>query len=254
MVRIIGILSACFLTTVCFGQERVRYHNSENHFSFELPEGWEYTPLEELPSDYRQAIDNFFPKGGVWVVCQRIDNEYLEPPYILVQGGSTGEISEAVLHEMWRSKEGRDSFLRKKRDMIRSIQDAQGYLPKLWKGAELIEKEFDYDTDRRISFETLEFYHDSVGRIIVVTVRALGSHRITALRFYLDGGDVENFLDLVEEVSTSFSYDKGYVFGEAKGVTTSMVHKLLGNTWQSWLLWSVGIIIVFWLIHRWVTD
>ena len=254
MLRVIWILSTCLLTTVCFGQEQLRYYNSKEHFSFELPRRWDYIPVEDLPVDIRESIDNFFPKGGALAICQKVGNKYLEPPYILVQGGSTREVSETLFDKMWRSKEGRDSFLRKKEETIRCIQNAEGYLPKSWKGAKLVEKEIEYDTNRHISFETLEFYHDSVGKIIVATVRALGSHRLAVLRFYLEGDDAENFWDLVEEVSESLKYDEGYGFGETKGVAPGLTQKLLGNTWQSWLLWAVGVIVVSWLIRRWVAG
>lgn len=254
MTRIIGILSTCLLATICFGKEGFRYHNSEKHFSFELPEEWEVIPLEELPSEHKQAINDFFPKGGALAVCRKIGNKYLEPPYILIQGGSTGKVSEAVFDEMWRSTEGRDSFLRKKEKMIKNIQNADGYLPKSWKGAKLVEKELDYDTSRHISVETLKFYNIEVGKIVVATVRALGSHRMIVLRFYLDGKDAENLTDIVEKIIDSFYYDKGYMFGETKGKISVFTRAFT----RKFILYSIlsvgGISILYMILGRWVKS
>ncbi|MHC4571058.1 MAG: hypothetical protein ACYS0C_03130 [Planctomycetota bacterium] len=254
MGRVTIIISVCFLATLCLGQEGSRYHNSKEHFSFELPEEWEAIPLEELPTEHKQAIDNFFPKGGALGVCRKIGNKYLEPPYILVQGGSIGKVSETVFDEMWRSTEGRDDFLRKKEKTIRRIQNAEGYLPKSWKGAKLVEKGLDYDAGRHISFETLKFYHTNVGRIVVATVRALGSHRIIVLRFYLDGNDAENFTDIVEKIMESFSYDKGYMFGETKGENSGFIRAFTRKAiWYS-ILFVGGISILYMILERWVKS
>ncbi len=248
MTRITGVLSICLLATICFGQAGFRYHNSEEHFSFELPVDWEVTSLEELPSKYRQAINDLFPKAGAFAVCSKIGSEYLKPPYILVQGASTGEVSEAVLEKKWRLMKGIDI----KEKTIESIQNAEGYLPKSWKGAELVEKNLDYYADRHISLETLKFRHTDVGKITVATIRALGNHRMVVLRFYLDGDDAENFSDTIEEIADSFSYDEGYMFGETKGVTFDITRAFTRNYLFYSILCVGGISILYMILGKWV--
>jgi hypothetical protein len=252
MKRCLVVIGICFFATICLGQGQSRYHNSNHHFSFMLPEGWEYIPVGELSSEEIKTLKNPFKLSKTVALCQKIGAEHFTTPYIVVRFRSSEEMPEAAIETVFL--EHKEITVRNLEVMIGLLQNAEGCLPKFWEGAERKEAEVEYDKDRHISFETAKLYHKSVGEIVVVTVKVLGSHRMVTLRCYADGEDVENFLDLVNRVVDSFSYDKGYGFGEGKGIAPGLAQKLLGNTWQSWLLWAVGVIIVSWLIRRWVTS
>lgn len=253
MKRCLVIIGICFFAATCFGKERSKYHNSDWHFSFVLPQGWEYIHEEDLPNNYRRIIEKSFSfKSTTVAVCQKIGADYFKTPYMLVQIKSSEEMSEVEVENFFLK--GRKILLKNLEMIIDFLQKAESGMLKSWKGAERIGEEVEYDKDRHISFETAKLYHKSVGDIVAVTVKILGSHRMATLRCYADGENAENFLNLVDEVVDSFTFDKGYGFGEARGIAPSLVQKLLGNTWRSWLLWAVGIIIVSWLIHRWVSG
>lgn len=253
MKRCLVVMGICFFATSCFGQTQSTYHNPAWHFSFVLPKGWEYIHEEDLPSNYRRTIEKSFSfKSTTVTVCQKIGAEYFATPYILVQIKSSEEMSEVEVEKFFLKR--RKFLLENLEMMIDFLQKAESGMLKSWKGAERIGGEVEYDKNRHISFETAKLYHKSVGDIIAVTVKLLGSHRMATLRCYVDGEDAENFLNLVNRVVDSFKYDMGYGFGEAKGIAPGWARKLLGNTWQSWLLWAVGVIIVSWLIHRWVSG
>ena len=254
MTRIIIILSICFSAIVCFSQEQLRYYNSEHHFSFVLPEDWEYVPEDSLSANEKKAIERIWKHNKTVVLCQKIGADYFATPYIMVRFASTEEHSEAVFEMLWESEEGKAKMLEGQERMIKRLQKAEGCLPNSWKDAKRIQANIGYDVDKHALFQTMELHHKNIGRIIAVTVRLLGSHRITLLRCFADGKDADAFVELVYDIVDSFRYDEGCGFGEAKGIAPSLVQKLLGNTWQSWLLWAVGIIIVSWLIHRWVSG
>ncbi|MHC4456726.1 MAG: hypothetical protein ACYS0I_06465 [Planctomycetota bacterium] len=253
MKQCLVVIGICFFAATCFGGEQSRYYNSDWHFSFVLPEGWEYIHAEDLPSDYRKTIEKSFSfKSANVAVCQKVGAEYFKTPYILVQIKSSEEMSEVVVENLFLKN--KKFTLKNLEMMIELLQKAESGMLESWKGAERIGAEVEYDKERHISFETATLYHKRVGDIIAITVKILGSHRMATLRCYADGEDAENFLNLVSRVVDSFKYDMGYVFGEAKGIAPGFAQKLLRNTWQSLLLWVVGFIIVSWLIHRWVTG
>lgn len=252
MKRCLVVIGICFFAATCFGEGQSRYHNSDWHFSFLLPEGWEQIPVDELSSSQQKMLKKDFRSRTV-AVCQKIGAEYFMTPYILVQVKSSEEVPEAVIEKL--ALEEREKTLKVLEINIDRLQKGKHFsMLKFWKGAKRIGAKVDYDRDKHTSFEMAMLHHESLGDILAVTVRLLGSHRMVSLQCYADGKDSENFLDLVNQVVDSFKYDDGYGFGESKGVAPGLVRKLLGNTWQSWLLWAVGVIIVSWLIHRWVTS
>ncbi|UCH89279.1 MAG: hypothetical protein JSV49_01130 [Thermoplasmata archaeon] len=241
------------MSTVCFAQEKQRHHNPEHHFSFELPEGWEAIPENDLPNRDRELLKDTFEKETV-ALCQKIGAEYFTTPYILVQFFGNGEINEFELDKLLVSNVGKSIMLKSREEMIQRLQKAEGCLPNPWKGAERINVEVDYDKDRHISFETAKLYHNNVGHIISTSVKLLGSHRMVALQCYADGEDAEGFLDLVDEVVDSFAYDEGYGFGEGEGVAPGLTKKLLGRGIWSWIWPILAISVFFWLLGRWAKS
>jgi len=237
---------------VGFGQDQSRYYNSEWHFSFSLPKGWEHIPVDELPSKERKTLDKGFMSKTL-AVCQKIDAEYFTTPYILVQIRSSEELSEAFIEKIFTEHGERT---KKALEINTSnLQKGEGLsMLKHWKGAKRVKTKFEYDKNKHISFEMAELYHGNLGKLIAVTVKLLGSHRMASLRCFAEGDDAENLLDLVDEVVVSFAYDKGYGFGETKGVAPGLVRKLFGGSIWSWVWPILGISIFSWLLRRWATN
>lgn len=249
MSRVTAIVITCLLATPGFAQRESRYHSSEWHFSFLLPEGWEYITEDALPSEYRKTLRNQ-AKSKALAVCQRIGAEYFTTPYILVLVRSLEEMSEVEVEKFFG--DDREFLLDNLERMIDLIQKGKSLrMLESWKGAERIGAEVDYHPDKHASFETVELYHQSLGRIIAVTVKLLGSHRMVTLKCYADGPDADNFLDLVKAVEDSFAYDKGYGFKETKGVAPGLIQGLLRKGITSWIVGLSVIALLCWLLRRW---
>ncbi len=254
MKRAIVFASVCLLATVCFAQRQESYHNHERHFSFVLPKGWEYVPEDSLSANEKKAIERIWKHNKTVVLCQKIGADYFATPYIMVRFASTEEHSEAVFEMLWESEEGKAKMLEGQERMIKRLQKAEGCLPKSWKDAKRIQANIGYDVDKHALFQTMELHHKNIGRIIAVTVRLLGSHRITLLRCFADGKNADAFVELVYDIVDSFRYEEGYGFGESKGIAPGLTKKLLGRGIWSWIWPILGISLLFWLLGRWAKS
>ena len=213
-MRTCQVLVVCLLSTICTADEQLVYENSENHFSFVVPEGWECVETKDLPEEAKDAIRAAFPKGGAIATCRILGNEYFEPPFAIIQGYSTGEVSETIWHKLWRSPKGRRTFLEKSDKRIQRVINAEAFIPKSWKGAELVSDELEYDEREHVAIETMEFTHREVGEIVVVKAMFLGNHLFVVFRFYFDGDDTYEAMDIAQQFTDSFQYEEGYGFGE----------------------------------------
>lgn len=251
MSRVAVVISICFLAVACFAQGRLSYRNSDWHFSLVSPEGWEFIPEDELPNGFRERLEKEFESETV-AICKKVDADYFETPYIIVQIKSSQEIPEKSLHELF--VEHRELALKVLEKNAENLQRGKHFsMLKFWNGAKRTRTDFQYDKLRHIAFETAELHHKSLGKIIAVTVKLLGSHRMASLQCFADGEDAKGFLDLVDEVVDSFAYDRGYGFGEGRGIAPGLTQHLQKKSRKSWILWVVVIIVFSWLTHRWVT-
>ena len=251
-MRVITILCVFFSATASLAEGSHVYHNTDMHFSFILPEGWEQIPVDELSREDRKALERDFTSKTTFV-CQKIDAEYLTIPCILVQIKSTEEVRETELEKLFL--QNKEMTLKVLRTNIEGIQKAEGpTMLKSWKGAKQVEIDAYYDKGKHASFETARLRHKNGGDIVLVTVKLLGSHRMASLQCFADGEDAEGFLDLVDEVVDSFAYDKGYGFGEGKGIAPGLTKKLVGRGIWSWILPILGISVFIWLLRRWAQE
>jgi len=254
MKRTTLFISILLLATACLAQEQTKYESSEHHFSFMLPEGWEAIPADSLSKEERNNIEQIFNSSTPVTLCQESGADYFSTPYILVQFVSTEEYSESVLEKVWDSEIGRKQLRESQGKLIVRLQKAEGCLPKSWIDAKATNTKIIHDKNRHLSFETIELYHKTIGKVVEATVRILSSHRLIILYCFSDAENSEKFLNLVNNVVDSFRYDEGYEFGGGKGVASAMTRKLFGGSIWSWIWPIIAISIVFWLINRWVKN
>ena len=244
MARVIVILSICFLATVCFAQEQ--YNNSQWHFSFVVPEGWEVITEDALLSEHTEDIEIRFGDAEILALCREVGDED-EKNSMLVQArniedAKEGLVLEALLEKRLRSNEYRKVSYSYLKDFKRNLME-QGQFAK---GSES-KGQIYYDSGRHIFFETTVLPRKSGRAIGISTVRLLGSNRVTILSFNLYGEDLEELSGLIGEVADSFTYDEHYGFGEATGID---VVKIL---WH-WLFPGFGTVIVIFFLYKWVAS
>ena len=231
-----------------------QYHSDKLKFSFVLPEGWERTPYDKLSDHYRFEWDHIRDKMMAMELFSVESEDSLRTPYIYLEGNISTSTSEKELEKHYLSYKGREheyiednqKFWQRNIDWLRAGRLGD---PKSWKGAELIGTDFYYDQEKHAIFKTIELYHERVGKILYENIRLLGSRRYVGLSCYWDGENPDEFLDLLDGIVDSFSYDKGYGFGETVGVVSA--YKQKASRKKVWLLFAVGIPIAIFLLYRW---
>jgi len=231
------------------------YHNDKAKLSFVLPEGWEQTPYDRLSDHYRLSWDHVRDEMIGMELFSMKSTSSLETPYIYFEAVIDTTQSEVEKEARYLPYIGREQeYIDKnqkfwQRDINWLRTGRGGGSPKSWKGAELIRTDFYYDQERHAAFKTIELYKESVGKILYVDINILGSRRFAAFDCYWDGENPDEFLDLLDGIVDSFSYDKGYGFGETVGVVSAYKEK--ASRKKFWLLLTVGIPVVIFLLYRW---
>lgn len=254
-MRFMMIIAMSLFGVLSSTHAQYQYHGDKLKFSFILPEGWERTPDDKLSEYYRFLLNDIRPEPMEMEVFSVSFADSLKTPYIYLESSIDTSESEKKLEENYLSYKGReheyiDNYQKAwQRNIDRLRTGRRGGAPKSWKGARLIGTDFYYDQEKHAVFKTIELYHERVGKILYVRVRLLGSRRCTSLICYWDGEEPDDFLDLLDGIIDSFSYNEGYGFGETAGVITA--YKKKASRKKFWLLVTVGIPIVIFLLYRW---
>ena len=152
---------------------------------------------------------------------------------------------------LWQSEQRREKVRESQEEFINELRKPEGLLPKSWEGAEKVAAHVDYDINHHASFSILELYNENVGEIFQATVKFLGSHRVVFFRFYVDSLSKEDFLDLRDQFIDSFRYDKGYGFGESKGMVSAFEKAFARKVILPFILAFVGISIFVMILQHW---
>jgi len=255
MTRFIKTVVIGLLVVLSSVHAQDQYHSDKLKFSFVLPEGWERTPYDKLSGHYQFMWDTVREKMTAMEHFSMASSGSSKTPYIYMEGSISTSKSEKELEKHYLSYKGReheyiDDYQKAWQRIIDWLQTGRkGGAPKSWKGAELIGTDFYYDQEKHATFETIELYHERVGKILHEDIRLLGSRRYVSLNCYWDGENPDEFLDLLDGIVDSFSYDKGYGFGETVGVVSAYKEK--ASRKKFWLLLTVGIPVVIFLLYRW---
>lgn len=253
-MRFTAIIAMSLLGVLPSVHAQDQYHNDKLKFSFLLPEGWERTPDDKLSEYYLFIFDAVRDKMMAMELFSVVSEDSLRTPYIYLEGSIDTSKSEKELEEHYLSYKGREheyieNYQKAWQRDIDRLRAGRGGVPRVWKGARLVGSDFYYDQDKHATFETIELCHERVGKILYEDIRLLGSRRYVSLSCYWDGEDPDEFLDLLDGIVDSFSYDEGYGFGEIVGVVSAYKEK--ASRKKVWLLLTVGIPIAFFLLYRW---
>lgn len=254
MKRFMAIITMSLLSVISSVHAQDQYHNDKLKFSFILPEGWERTPDDKLSEYYLLIFDSVRDKMMAMELFSVESEDSLRTPYIYLEGSIDTSESEVEKEARYLPYIGREheyiedhqKFWQRDINWLRQGRSGD---PKSWKGAELVGTDFYYDQEKHAKFKTIELYHERVSKILYVNIRLLGSRRYVSMSCYWDGEEPDEFLDLLDGIVDSFSYDKGYGFGETVGVVFAYKEKVSRK--KTWLLLTVGIPIVIFLLYWW---
>jgi hypothetical protein len=246
MRRIVIAVSICLFAAVCSAQEK--YHDSNWHFSFTLPEGWKVSTDDAAISNYVKQYETRFENAEVLAVCREAGTGAEEnKSSMLVQAHAIGKVEEGIpmevtyekgLHSNYQWEES-NAYLKSLRDDLIEQGDVA-------RGAEY-NRHIYYDPNRHIFFETIAMPLKRGGAIGTSAVHVLGSNKETILSFNLYGKSVEGIFGLVKEVADSFAYDEHYGFGEATPVDIMRI------LWH-WLVPGAGTLIVMFILYKWIAS
>jgi len=232
---------------VSFAQEQ--YYNEQFHFSLSIPNGWEYITYDELDDEQKEVI-NVASNHERVLLCLPEGADYFAPPFMRVRWSPTQDQSEQLFERIWTTPELMKAYKKKNEESIVHIQNAEGCIPDYWVDATYEGTDYNYDRAEHILTKIENLRKNGIGEIKIATLQILGNQRIVTVNFYLEGPQVEHVGEYLSEIKDSFYFDEGYGFGEDKGTNTSLTQKLLGNTWQGYLVWTIGVVIVYWLVRR----
>lgn len=227
--QVIFLLTLFLTTFASVAKAQEQYSNSEKHFTFTLPQGWESVPKDELSDEELKVFDKKPGKKELLAVCRPEYAEPFEPPFMIVRFSELRDYSEIVLEKVVQSDESRQAVRKRQEILIKALQRTEGYFPESWKDAERVATNSRYDSKLHALFSEIELYNEVVGPIALYAVTFAGNHRVILFTYYIDGDDVETLPELIDETVHSFRYDKGYEFGAGDNMSSRFIKKFLSG-------------------------
>ena len=246
MKRIFLVLCICSMTAVCFGQQE--YENSEWRFSLEVPYDWQAVAEEELLGKWNELfLDSILGEEPSLAVFQKRGAENENTAYMVVLCQTIGDPHAAIPEEVglgrWYVSNACRSMVQGRMEWIRESLAAKTG-DEQWRKPGTSGRIF-YDEQKRILYETQVLSSKNRETFVLSIVRLLGSNRTATLVFHGYNENTEEFLDLIETVVESFSYDEKYGYGE----TTA--RNVVETLWV-WLFPGIAVTIFLGIIFWWV--
>jgi hypothetical protein len=232
------IFVSVFLTQNAAAENFI-YHNSENHFSFKIPDGWTETPknvldasiraLEYQANQSKMALPNiqrpiviFQPKH------QPINQPSVSFPYFEVGVGREGKISKDEFKKLFASEEATELVMNK------GVSDALKRIPPEIAINNLVIGKPIFDGKRDILFSKSGLSVAGFGEVISLNAGFLSNEGITRLTFYALKADYQKYVVDFSEVIDSFKLDSGYEY-TAQADTRTGTAKIKSITYYSGL-------------------
>lgn len=251
-MRIVMLLCISFLSYQCFGGQL--YSNMNLDFSFELPDGWNYTPVEELSEDARKRLSRLY-NSQVIVVLQKGDGEPFSYPCIQVEFKSLNRSTDSEAHREVFSEEG-------KRRLLESTERLSYLLTNFKTGdftlTESANKRF---SEKNAAYAYQAYQHKDGREFIVAVVKLLGPRKIVNLRCFEKGADTSSFLSIIDNVIDSFEFEsrantENDFDSESYSVQNNVENTVEVNSGLPRVLFwglpiGVLILVVFYIFRRW---
>ena len=219
------IFVSVFLTQNAEAENSI-YHNSENHFSFKISDGWTEAPENVLDASIRaleyqarqakMALPNiqrpiviFQPKD------QPINQPSVSFPYLEVGVGREGKIPKDEFKKLFASKEVSEQVMNK------GVSDALKRIPPeiVINNLEIGKPSFDDKRNLLISKSSMNIV--GVGEVISLNAGFLSNEGITRLTFYALKADFQKYEPAFSEVIDSFKFDPGYGYAAQADIRTA---------------------------------
>lgn len=189
-----------------------QYVNTDNHYSFTVPNGWSEIPKNIIEEYVAKVVKQTNGKSVEYETgFQQNQDNYFDYPYILVQSHLSSNPSYSQIEKSLNDSDFKNSFAVKSTEYSELINSAS------------MEKPF-IDKERNLIFINIQIDNVSVGKINGLIVMFLGSERITQLNFYAKADDYNEWLPIFNSVVDSFLYENGYKY-TSKSVSDGAAEK-----------------------------
>lgn len=197
MKKILVVLLFVFVFTNSFSNKVSAYSDSTDHYSFDLPSGWEEIPKSAIDQYMNEVVKQTNGKRIEYAAgFQLAGNEYFKYPYILVQEHKINTPSFSQLEKTFNNN-FQEKFDRKTPEYSELLKNATADKPFI-------------DKERNIIFMSIQF--DAAGTVQVngLVAMFLGKSGITQLNFYSTKNEYSKQLPIFNSIIDSFKYDDGY--------------------------------------------
>jgi hypothetical protein len=198
------LMAAIFLTAFLISNQALAYSDPADHYSINLPSGW-----EEIP---KSVIDKYRDEAARQSNAERIEyaagfqlagSEYFKYPYILVQKHEVSAPSFSQLEKTFNNTQ--EIIDKKDAEYSELLRNATADKPFI-------------DKDRNIIFMNIQLNAENAIQIDGLVAMFLGKNSITQLNFYSTKDEYSRWIPVFNTIIDSFKYDDGFAYNptEAK--------------------------------------
>jgi hypothetical protein len=191
---LLAIVEIFFIATLCLAQEQNVYHNSEGHFLFILPNGWEESSKSGV-DEWSNMASKLSGENVryIAVFCKTIG----ETAYsiIVIQINSKGRKVESSIQQFMTSQEQQEVTKNRAQEYVKNIPVDFG--------------KFVYNKEKNILFQKAKM---NVGneKKIVVTAIVMSNYGFVNLGLTSSEENIDNDLNDFNKIIDSFKFDEGY--------------------------------------------
>lgn len=203
------ILVNIFLTKNAEAENSI-YHNSENHFSFKIPDGWMKTPqdvvdkwtklLEQEANKANVSLPDAFRPIAVFQLKK--SSNWPDTPYFKIVIDQ-GKVSKRVIKGLISSGEYKEAF-------DKGVSEVGRILPSLASSLKIGKPTF--DDKRKLLLSKGSSSVTGTGKVISLAALFLGSEIQVNFGFYSLEPDFQRYIVDFSEVINSFKFDPSYEY------------------------------------------
>ena len=205
-IAILNVVVFC-VPTVLFAQ--TTYSDSQNNYSFQLPEGWEQIPQDVVDRRTAAAGRELMGKTIEYDAGFQLSEQgAFQYPYILLQEHDVSAPAYNQLERKLEESRFKEEFSELKDQFSKAVSDA-------YVGEPVIDKE-----NAAILFN-LGISTSESGDIKGLVAVMMGQDHSTRIYFYAREDNFSKWLPVFQSIVRSFSYDRGYAYESSEASTNS---------------------------------